>query len=199
MNGGSGRADAGALPARPGPLGSGTGVPLTGGVRRAEAGRTMCFRGCWSSRRNTSSVDGARKICLRGSYDSRRSTSSVRGSRRHQARSGTGQSPVGRMSRPISRILSSPGGEGRPSIWDAHRCAPRCNLPADIGRAARQRRPEGPLGLAPGGVYRATTVARRAGELLPHRFTLTRTPVIDRGRWRSALCGTVPHVAVGGR
>ena len=106
--------------------------------------------------------------------------------------------PKGRMSRPISRILSSPEGEGRPSIWDAHRCAPRCDLPADIGRAARQRRPEGPLGLAPGGVYRATTVTRRAGELLPHRFTLTRTLVIDEGRWRSAFCGTVPHVAVGG-
>jgi hypothetical protein len=30
------------------------------------------------------------------------------------------------------------------------------------------------LGLAPGGACPATTVTRRAGELLPHRFTLTR-------------------------
>lgn len=29
------------------------------------------------------------------------------------------------------------------------------------------------LGLAPDGVYLATTVTRRAGELLPHPFTLT--------------------------
>ena len=29
------------------------------------------------------------------------------------------------------------------------------------------------FGLAPGGVYRAGPVARVAGELLPHRFTLT--------------------------
>src|SRR5207249_12140263 len=29
------------------------------------------------------------------------------------------------------------------------------------------------LGLAPGGVYRAGAVTRAAGELLPHRFTLT--------------------------
>ncbi len=69
----------------------------------------------------------------------------------------------------------------RPSIWDAHRCAPRCDLPADIGRAARQHRHSCrnrgcPLGLAPGGVYQAIGVTVDAGELLPHRFTLTRTP-----------------------
>src|SRR5439155_10696273 len=43
-------------------------------------------------------------------------------------------------------------------------------------------------GLSPGGVYRAVDVAVRAGELLPHRFTLA-------GPWcmirRSALCCTV--------
>src|SRR5213076_1556484 len=53
-------------------------------------------------------------------------------------------------------------------------------LPAGIGRAAlerlRRRTPSRvvrPLGLAPGGVYRATPVTRGAGGLLPHRFTLT--------------------------
>src|SRR5438045_9769389 len=48
-----------------------------------------------------------------------------------------------------------------------------------LGRAALERLrrspPVGgdPLGLAPGGVYRATPVTRGAGGLLPHRFTLT--------------------------
>src|SRR5262249_61684831 len=37
------------------------------------------------------------------------------------------------------------------------------------------------FGLAPGGVYRAGPVARAAGELLPHRFTLT-------ARCRAAVC-----------
>src|SRR5688572_16187477 len=42
------------------------------------------------------------------------------------------------------------------------------------------------FGLAPGGVCLADAVTRAAGELLPHRFTLT---VLLR---RSVLCGTVP-------
>ena len=46
------------------------------------------------------------------------------------------------------------------------------------------------FGLAPDGVYRARAVARPAGELLPHRFTLTSTPA--KGRWRFVFCGTVP-------
>jgi hypothetical protein len=51
------------------------------------------------------------------------------------------------------------------------------------------------LGLAPGGACRATTVTRRAGELLPHRFTLTRSSPTrhrsttwDRRTGRSAFC-----------
>jgi hypothetical protein len=43
------------------------------------------------------------------------------------------------------------------------------------------------LGLAPGGACLATTVTRRAGELLPHRFTLTHAAPRDAGG-RSALC-----------
>ena len=117
------------------------------------------------------------------------------------------------MSRPVSRILSGHRIAsstraaihlGRP-LLDAS-----CDLPADMGRAARQRRPveTGPLGLAPGGVYRAAPVTRSAGELLPHRFTLTRTFTVSvseharsrsgEGRWRFDFCGTVPHVTVGG-
>ena len=43
------------------------------------------------------------------------------------------------------------------------------------------------FGLAPGGVYRADPVTRAAGELLPHRFTLT-----ARRERRFAFCGTDP-------
>src|SRR4051812_35726918 len=61
----------------------------------------------------------------------------------------------------------------------------------ELGRAALERSLSG---LAPGGVYRAATVTRRAGGLLHHRFTLTTA----RRRWRSAFCGTVPRVTSGG-
>jgi hypothetical protein len=44
------------------------------------------------------------------------------------------------------------------------------------------------FGLAPGGVYRAGAVARAAGELLPHRFTLT----VALPRRRFTFCGTGP-------
>src|SRR5690606_4983023 len=49
--------------------------------------------------------------------------------------------------------------------------------------------------LAPGGVYLATPVTRRAGGLLHHPFTLTHR----RTGGRSTLCGTVPRVTPGGR
>ena len=56
-----------------------------------------------------------------------------------------------------------------------------CGLPAGSGEqpsnacAGRHLAVAALLGLAPGGVYRATPVTRGAGELLPHRFTLTGT------------------------
>ena len=56
-----------------------------------------------------------------------------------------------------------------------------CGLPADSDEqpsnacAGRPLARSTFLGLAPGGVYQATPVTRGAGELLPHRFTLTRT------------------------
>jgi len=86
----------------------------------------------------------------------------------------------------------------RPSI-SACRCrqAPAAYPQARAGspRTPAQAAPcgYGPLGLAPGGVYRATPVTRGAGGLLPHRFTLT-----GRSR-RSVLCGTVPRVTPGCR
>ncbi len=51
--------------------------------------------------------------------------------------------------------------------------------------AARRPRPTAPLfGLAPGGVCQAESVTRSAGELLPHRFTLTPRHT----RKRAAVC-----------
>ena len=55
-----------------------------------------------------------------------------------------------------------------------------------------------PLGLAPGGVYRAAPVTRGAGGLLPRRFTLTAAPARSRAR-RSVFCGTFPRVTPGCR
>ena len=51
------------------------------------------------------------------------------------------------------------------------------------------------LGLAPDGVYQARPVTRPAGELLPHRFTLT----AGFPRRRFAFCCTFPDLAAGGR
>src|SRR5260370_19604764 len=53
-----------------------------------------------------------------------------------------------------------------------------CGLPAGSGgqpsdACAGRRLPAAPLDLAPGGVYLAARVTPGAGELLPHRFTLT--------------------------
>jgi len=85
-----------------------------------------------------------------------------------------------RTSGPVRRILSQ-----RPeSPWAViHLGRPlpggSCGLPAGSGEqpsnaCAGHRLAAGALlGLAPGGVYLATPVARGAGELLPHRFTLT--------------------------
>ena len=75
-----------------------------------------------------------------------------------------------------------------------------CGLPASSGgppsntRARTGLRPVPLLDLAPGGVYLAAPVARNAGGLLHHRFTLT---ACRSGR-RFVLCGTVPRVTPGG-
>src|SRR5690349_8786704 len=104
------------------------------------------------------------------------------------------------MSRPVRRILwpvtfvAGGGHPSRPAVAD------RLMRPTRrIGRAAlepcagRGLAVAALLGLAPGGVYRATPVTRGAGELLPHRFTLTGV------RRRSVFCGTFPRVAPGCR
>ena len=49
------------------------------------------------------------------------------------------------------------------------------------------------FGLAPSGVCRASLVTQAAGELLPHRFTLTPRAECPRGRF--AFCCTFPGLA----
>jgi len=76
-----------------------------------------------------------------------------------------------------------------------------------LGRAALERlrtplltvRTSGKaLNLAPGGVYRAAPVARHAGGLLHHRFTLTPSAEPEGpSSWRSIFCGTFPQLALG--
>ncbi|REF37983.1 hypothetical protein DFJ64_3446 [Thermasporomyces composti] len=107
-----------------------------------------------------------------------------------------------RTSRPVSRILSRAVihlGSPLPTTSSglpAGSGGPPSSACADPGRDA-----PGPLGLAPGGVYRAAWVTPDAGGLLHHPFTLARTPDASRAgsRWRSALCGTFPRVTPGGR
>ena len=86
-------------------------------------------------------------------------------------------------SRPVSRILYRP--EAAVTIYLRRTFPPACSgLPGGastgmpIAEAGGQ--PNLLLGLAPNGVCLAVPVARNAGELLPHLFTLT----ADRGRRR---------------
>ncbi len=87
---------------------------------------------------------------------------------------------VGRTSRPVSRVLCPPALAGR-RVTAIHLGPPlpaaSSGLPAGSG-GPPSGTCAGPLAgplldLAPGGVYRAAHVTVGAGELLPHRFTLT--------------------------
>ena len=94
------------------------------------------------------------------------------------------------------------GTDGRPSISACRRRqAPAAYPQARAGspRTPARAPPRGGalLGLAPGGVYRATPVTRSAGGLLPHRFTLTDQPV--GGLFSVALSRGSPRVAVSNR
>ncbi len=68
--------------------------------------------------------------------------------------------------RPVSRVLSAPCGVGRPFLWDACRHAPHATNP-DRGAEMPLADPRrigllSLFGLAPGGVYPAAPVTRRA-------------------------------------
>ncbi len=88
-------------------------------------------------------------------------------------------------SRPIGGILS---GSRMPTPWMTIHL---CGLPGSVcGRDALSLH-----GLAPGGVYLATPVARGAGALLPHLFTLTSVVPLREPLRRFVFCGTFLRVA----
>jgi len=65
--------------------------------------------------------------------------------------------------RPVSRVLSAPESAGRPFLLDAPRGAPHATNPDGRARMPlRLATPPSLFGLAPGGVYHAAPVARRA-------------------------------------
>ena len=85
------------------------------------------------------------------------------------------------VSRPIRRILSGPEVPVAAIHLGRRLPAGSSGLPGGlVGRAALPL-----LGLAPGGVYRATRVTPGAGALLPHRFTLACAGLASRP---SAVC-----------
>jgi len=99
---------------------------------------------------------------------------------------------AGAGGRAVSRVLYPFRGGDHSS---GTRVSPGLQRPTrELGAGHPRRAPL--FGLAPGGVCRAGPVARTAGELLPHRFTLTRLP---KGTGRSVLCGTFLRVAPTGR
>jgi hypothetical protein len=111
--------------------------------------------------------------------------------------------PQAHPSRPISRILSpdrgsAPSDSGHLSGMHvaAHLVQPtRSSTGTSSPRSSAACAPEDSplLGLAPGGVCLAGTVAGPAGGLLHHLFTLTARICADAQiRPRYAFCGTVP-------
>ena len=96
---------------------------------------------------------------------------------------GTRKTLTERVEEPACKPDSVPPKRWRPSLWEprlrdpqgprAHAADPEASS-GPLAPAVRSPRPKcSLLGLAPDGVCRAAAVARRAGELLPHRFTLT--------------------------
>jgi len=85
-----------------------------------------------------------------------------------------------RQRRPVSRVLS-PGSVARPreTVISLGRRLPGASSSHTRERHAGRASPTLASGIAllfgfaPGGVYQADPVTRAAGELLPHRFTLT--------------------------
>src|SRR3954466_13511334 len=107
-----------------------------------------------------------------------------------------GQKRLRGTSRPISRILGLALASRRSSICDRCRQRPGAAYPgtrASSPRTSPQTLAR-PLGLAPGGVYRATPVTWGAGGLLHHRFTLT--TVSGGGLLSVALSRGSPRVGV---
>jgi hypothetical protein len=108
--------------------------------------------------------------------------------------------------RPVSRVLSPAEAGGRPFLWGARRRTPRATYPDDRpgnGPAPRLAAvPSSLLGLAPGGVCRASAVAGRAVRSYRPVSPLPAGPParrLERPGGRYAFCGTFPEVALAGR
>ena len=93
---------------------------------------------------------------------------------------------------PVSRVLYSRRSGDHPSRATVAGGLERPTRA--LGRAALRRALSG---LAPGGVYLAGLVTQTAGELLPHRFTLTHPASGAGGLLSVALSRGSPRVAVG--
>ena len=96
-------------------------------------------------------------------------------------------------------VSGSSASTRRPSLW-ARRYRLALAAYPESGCAKHTRRRAAPsrcagrflLGLAPGGGYLAAAVTRRAGELLPHLFTLA--PASQRETSALCLCGPIRKV-----
>ena len=106
---------------------------------------------------------------------------------------------------PVSRVLSSLvlSGEARDGHFSRTPVTRRLEQPTRAPRSGRtgpraallaKRDADALLGLAPGGVCRASRVAPAAGALLPHRFTLTAAAFYRRGL--KGRCGGLLSVAL---
>ena len=110
--------------------------------------------------------------------------------RASSGRRGEGQEKV-RRRRSVSRILSPRPVSGDSSHSSGPPVARGIERPTRGNGRATRARPEGRtsllLGLAPGGVYRASALTNGPGELLPHLFTLAADPEARGGLFSVAL------------
>ncbi len=132
-------------------------------------------------RRLTVTALRLRKVCRAGFAGRGTPSGPVnRAARSLSVRPETGSRVGLRRRRSVSRILSSRPGSGSSSHSSGPPVARGIERPTrGNGRAARAW-PRGQtsllLGLAPGGVYRASALTSGPGELLPHRFTVAPRP-----------------------
>lgn len=111
-------------------------------------------------------------------------------------------------SRPVSRVLYGPGpcGPERGSHSSGTHIAVRLKQPTRMinpGKGPGLRPASSLFGLAPGGVYRAASVAGRAVGSYPTLSPLPRRLIVSQAgnqvAGRFAFCGTFPGVAPAGR
>jgi len=145
-------------------------VPLTPALDLLEPQGDRCPRRGRRRRARNRRVHN-RRFCVRGSVP--------RGRRGKPVRVKCVAMKGKRQRGPVSRVLLEPSlaPDGHFSRAPVTRRLKRPNPRAGAGHPIALL-----FGLAPGGVYRAGAVTRAAGELLPHRFTLTATPARESRR-----------------